>query len=136
MIHFEVFDADGRLAVSNDWPDDQARQLGAYRMRWLRPTARSAGRWARTTDADGRVRTYGDVPAGSEAAPGRYGVFEWRADGRYEEAEPLKTSSAKGKAEDWRLDHRLGGGPELIVRWVEDEPAEPAQRAGTDMEAG
>jgi len=57
MIKFEVFNLDGSLAISNEWRDDEGKQLSAYRMRWLRPSARHAGRWARTTDADGRVRT-------------------------------------------------------------------------------
>ena len=35
MIKFEVFRADGERLISNDWADSEARQLAAYRMRWL-----------------------------------------------------------------------------------------------------
>ncbi len=124
MIKFEVFNLDGSLGISNEWRDDEGKQLSAYRMRWLRPSARHAGRWARTTDATGRVRTYGDVPEGQEAKPGHYGVFEVQDDGT-PAAEPLKTfGTSRAKAEDCRLGHRLGGDPGLVIRWAEDKPAE------------
>src|SRR5258708_39519258 len=90
MIKFEVFNQDGSLAISNEWRDDEARQLSAYRMRWLRPSARHAGRRARTTDAPGRVRTYGDGPQGQEAKPGHHGGFAGPDDGPAA-AQPLQT---------------------------------------------
>jgi len=69
----------------------------------------------------------GAVPEGQEAKPGRYGVFEVQADGSLT-AEPVKTfETSKTRAVDWQLSHRLrlGGNPELAVRWVEDKPADP-----------
>jgi hypothetical protein len=126
MIKLEIFEADEALAVSTEWRKAEAKQMAAYRMRWLRPGGNRAGLWAKTTDADGRVRTYGAVPEGQEAKPGRYGVFEIQADGSLA-AEPVKTYKTRTPAVNYQLDHRLGGNPDLAVRWVEDTPevAEP-----------
>src|SRR5258708_38281425 len=107
MIKLEIFHQDGSLAVSNEWRQAEAKQMAAYRMRWLRSDRGSVANWARTTDADGRVRTYGDVPEGQEAEPGRYGVFEIQADGSLAD-EPVKTYETKAPAVNYQLDHRLG----------------------------
>ncbi len=129
MIKFEVFNQDGELQVSNEWREGEAKQLSAYRMRWLRPGGKRYGLWARTTDADGRARTYGNVPRGQEAKPGRYGVFEVQADDSLAD-KPVKTfGTRRASAEDYRLGHRLGSNPELAVRWVEDQP-EPVHKIG------
>src|SRR5258708_17531740 len=98
MIKFEVFSQDGSLAISNEWRDDEAKQLSAYRMRWLRPSAR-AGRWARTTDAAGRVRTYGDVPQRQEAKPGHYGVFQVQDEGPPPPGPPQTCRPPEAKAQ-------------------------------------
>jgi hypothetical protein len=122
MIKLEILDRDGTVIVSGEWRDQEAKQMSAYRMRWLR----YGGRWARSTDGDGRVRTSGDVPEGQGAKPGRYAVYEIQADGSLAD-EPVKTFKTKTPAVNWQLDHRLGGNPDLAVRWAEDQPevAEP-----------
>jgi len=120
VIKFEVFRADGERLISNDWADSEARQLAAYRMRWL---SRRPGRWARTTDSDGRVRTFGDVPEGQEAPAGHYVARRVNAD--FSDGEIVKhftPKTTKSLAEEWRLSNRMGVNGELVIRWVEDKP--------------
>ena len=120
MIKLEIFDQ-GETVVSSEWREDESRKMGAYRMRWLgRP---KPGRWARTTDSDGRVRTYGDVPESHEAPAGHYVARRVSVDGTDREVvKHFTPKTTKSRAEQWRLNNRLGGSGELVIRWAEDTP--------------
>jgi len=119
MIKLEIFEPDGRRVMATEWRDSEARQMGAYRMRWL-GSGKRPGLWARTTDRYGKVTTQGQVPEGQEAERGRYVIHAWREDGDYLDAEPfhvMPASTSASKAEDYRLDHRMGGNSELVITW-------------------
>src|SRR5262249_11060885 len=106
MIKLEIMEQDGAPVITTDWREAEARQMAAYRMRWL---SRS-GRWARTTDQDGRVRTFGQVPEGRGAPSSHYVVREVSEDGTDgAAAKVFGPGVTRTRAEDWRLDHRLGG---------------------------
>src|SRR5260370_25290654 len=74
MVKLEIWEQISSLEskrVSNtEWRNAEAKQMAAFRMRWLRPGGNHVPRWARTTDQDGRVRTFPLVPDG-QAAPRR-----------------------------------------------------------------
>jgi hypothetical protein len=117
MIHLEILEADGSQAIANDWREGESRQMAAYRMRWLK----RSGRWARTTDHDGRVQTFGQVPENMEAPAGHYEARKVAGDELVKVFTPKTTRS---RAEQWRLDNRMGINGELVLRWVvdQDEP--------------
>src|SRR5260370_30899624 len=119
MIKLEIWEQISPLEskrVSNtEWRNAEAKQMAAFRMRWLRPGGNHGPRWARTTDQDGRVRTFGQVPEGQEAPSGHYVVRQVNADGTDGEiVKSFSSITSRNRAEDWRLDHPLRGNTEKV----------------------
>ncbi len=54
MIKLELLEQDGTVASSTEWADSEARQMAAFRMRWLRPRGNHGPRVPRS-HSDGRL---------------------------------------------------------------------------------